>query len=87
MIFFNFLLRPLPRGSRPGMTLCSAPTWRIGGVHQTAWFFFVLVISFTLYLENFLGSLEMLAEIDGIREALGSRVEPLDGEFFLTLLL
>ena len=85
MIFFNFLLRPLPRGSRPGMTLCSAPTWRIGGVHRAACFF-VLVIYFTLNLENFLSSLKALAELDKIREALGCGVYPLDYEFILSLL-
>ena len=60
------------------------PTWKIGGIRQTAWFF-VLVISFTLRLENFLSSLEELAEINKLREALCDRLEHLDDEFFLTL--
>ena len=67
------------------MTLCSAPTWLIGGVHRTAWFFY-LVISFTLRLEYFLFSFEALTELDELREALGCGVKPLDYEFFLPLL-
>ena len=58
-IFFN---SPLPRGSRPGMKLFSEPTWRIGGVHW-ATCFFVLVVSFTLLLENFISSLGALIEL------------------------
>ena len=48
--------------------------------------FFVLVISFILRLENFPCSLKAIAELKNIREALGSRFEPLDDEFFLSLL-
>ena len=67
------------------MTLCSAPTWRIGGVQRTAWFF-VLVIYFTLRLEYFLRSFEEITELDNLRVALGCGVIPLDYDFFLTLL-
>ena len=63
------------------MTLFSAPTLWFGGVHRTA-----LVISFTLRLENFLNSIEALAKLDNLRESLGSGVEPLDDELFLSLL-
>ena len=66
------------------MTLFSAPTWWIGGVHRTD--FFVLVISFILHLEYFLSFFEALTELDDLREALGCGVEPLDYEFFLPLL-
>ena len=52
--FYVFLFASSSEGSRPGMTLRSAPTWRIGGVHRTVWVF--LIISFTLRVENFLGS-------------------------------
>ena len=38
-IFYFFCWVPLPRGSRPGLNLFSAPTWRIVGVHRTAWVF------------------------------------------------
>ena len=44
------------------------------------------VISFNLRLENSLSSLEVLAELDKIRGALGRGVEPLDNKFFLSLL-
>ena len=67
------------------MTLFYTPTWQVGGVRRTACFF-VLVISFILSLENFLSSLEALIELNNLREALGSRVEPLDDELFLPLL-
>ena len=61
------------------MTLCSALTWRIGGAHQNVFF----VISFTLRVEYFLSSLEKLAELNELREALGDGFEPLDDEVFL----
>ena len=48
--------------------------------------FFVLVISFTLRLENLLSSLEALVELNELREAFGGRVEPLDDELFLPFL-
>ena len=47
--------------------------------------FFVLGISFNLRLENFLSSLKAFAELDKIREALGSGFKPLDDEFFMPL--
>ena len=48
--------------------------------------FFVLVISFTLYLKIFLSSLKALTGLDDLYEELGSGVKPLDDEFFLPLL-
>ena len=48
--------------------------------------FFVSVISFTLRLENFLSSIEVLTELDELREDLGSGVKPLDDELFLPLI-
>ena len=48
--------------------------------------FFVLVISFTLHLEYFLGSFKALKELDELCEALGCRVKILDNELLLTLL-
>ena len=51
--FLIFCLNPIPRVSRPGLTLCSVPTWQICGVHRT----FVLVIYFNLRVKIFPGSL------------------------------
>ena len=48
--------------------------------------FFVLVIYFTLCLENFLNSIEALTKLTELHEALGRRVEPLDDDQFLPLL-
>ena len=45
--------------------------------------FFVLNISFTLRLEYLLSSLEALAELHELREALGAGVQPFCYEFFL----
>ena len=39
--------------------------------------FFVSVISFTLRLENFLSSIEVLTELDKLRGALGKRFQTL----------
>ena len=44
------------------------------------------MISFTLRLEYFLSSFEVLMEIDKLYEALGCVVEPLNYELFLTIL-
>ena len=67
------------------MKFCSAPTWRIGGIHWTDCFF-VFVIYFTLRLGKLLISLETLTELNEIHGALGNGVEPLDDELFLPLL-
>ena len=61
------------------------PAWRIGGIHRTA-HFFVFVILFTLHLEYFLSSFEVLTELNELREVLGCGVTPLDDELFLPLL-
>ena len=66
------------------MTLFSAPTWQIVGVHRTSRFFGV--ISFTFRLITFISSLDALAELNDIYKDLGSRVEPFDDELFLSLL-
>ena len=47
-------------------------------------FYFVLVISYTLRLENFLSSIEALTELNEVLEALCGGVKTLDYEFFLT---
>ena len=60
---------------------------RLGGlVAFNGMLFFVLVISFTLSLENLLISIKALAELNKLCEALVIRVKPLDDELFLTLL-
>ena len=84
LFFVLFCYCSIPRGLRPRMTFCSAPTWRVGVIHWTACF--VLVISFTLHLENFLISLMALVKLNKICEALGSGFEPLGDGFFFPLL-